>query len=115
IRPFALVIAAATLTSLVVSFTLTPLLASRFLTMEHTRDEGTSWLAAFGRTWNRGFDWLERRYEWLLRATLTGTLIPLGFIGSGLLRVTRGRFGRRAPRRVGMRWGAILAGFVAAG
>ena len=32
-RPFALVIAAATLTSLAVSFTLTPLLASRYLTL----------------------------------------------------------------------------------
>jgi HAE1 family hydrophobic/amphiphilic exporter-1 len=111
IRPFALVIAAATLTSLAVSFTLTPLLASRFLTMEHTRDLGTGPLAAFGRIWNRGFDWLERRYEGVLRATLTGTLIPLGFLR---LRLSRGRFGRRAPARVGMRWGAILAGFVAA-
>jgi len=37
-------------------------------------DLGKGPLAAFGRTWNRGFDWLERRYEWLLRATLTGTL-----------------------------------------
>jgi HAE1 family hydrophobic/amphiphilic exporter-1 len=114
IRPFALVIAAATLTSLVVSFTLTPLLASRFLTMEHTRAQGTNALAAFGRVWDRGFDWLERRYEGLLRRTLTGTLIPLGFVRVGLLRATGGRFGRRAPGRVGMRWGAILAGFLAA-
>ncbi len=114
IRPFALVIAAATLTSLAVSFTLTPLLASRFLTMEHTRDQGRGPLAAFGRGWNRGFDWLERRYAWLLRATLTATLIPLGFVGAGLLRMTGGRFGRRAPARVGMRWGAIVAGLVAA-
>jgi hydrophobic/amphiphilic exporter-1 (mainly G- bacteria), HAE1 family len=114
IRPFALVIAAATLTSLVVSFTLTPLLASRFLTMEHTRNQGKGWLAAFGRVWNRGFDWLEHRYEGLLRATLTGTLIPLGFVRTGLLRATGGRFGRRAPGRVGMRWGAIIAGFLAA-
>jgi HAE1 family hydrophobic/amphiphilic exporter-1 len=105
IRPFALVIAAATLTSLLVSFTLTPLLAGRFLTMEHAGDLGKGPLAAFGRTWNRGFDWLERRYEWLLRATLTGTLIPLGFLR---------RLGRRAPKRVGMRWGAIVAGLLAA-
>lgn len=64
LRPFALTIAIATLASLVVSFTLTPLLASRFLRRE---DEGDrAWLARFGRWWDRGFLWLERRYERLL-------------------------------------------------
>ena len=37
LRPFALTIAIATLASLLVSFTLTPLLASRFLTHDHER------------------------------------------------------------------------------
>ena len=115
IRPFALVIAAATLTSLAVSFTLTPLLASRFLTMEHTRAPGHGCARTL---WTR----LESRVRLaravgtsgLLRRTLISTLIPLGFVRVGLLRATGGRFGRRAPGRVGMRWGAILAGFLAA-
>src|SRR3954470_60047 len=47
LRPFAITIAIATLASLAISFTLTPLLASRFL---HREDEhGTSPLARFGR------------------------------------------------------------------
>ena len=40
LRPFALTIAIATLASLLVSFTLTPLLASRFLTHEHEQGDG---------------------------------------------------------------------------
>jgi hydrophobic/amphiphilic exporter-1 (mainly G- bacteria), HAE1 family len=114
IRPFALVVAAATLTSLVVSFTLTPLLASHFLTQQHALAEGKDWLTRFGRTWDKGFDWLELQYERLLRALLTRNLLSLGFVGAGMLRLTRGRVGRRGPRGIGLRWAAILVGFVAA-
>jgi hydrophobic/amphiphilic exporter-1 (mainly G- bacteria), HAE1 family len=49
IRPFAVVIAAATLTSLLVSFTLTPLLASRYLTIEETLEADGGPLQRFGR------------------------------------------------------------------
>jgi hydrophobic/amphiphilic exporter-1 (mainly G- bacteria), HAE1 family len=72
IRPFAIVIAAATLTSLVVSFTLTPLLASRYLSVEETLKAGNGPLERFGRWWDRGYDCLARRYEALLRWVLTG-------------------------------------------
>lgn len=94
-RPFALVVAAATLTSLLVSFTLTPLLASRFLTPSEARKEGTGPLAAFGRAWDRGFDVAGNAYRGLLRAILTGRLINLGFL------------------RIGARWAVILIGFAA--
>ncbi|MCC6178763.1 MAG: efflux RND transporter permease subunit [Chloroflexi bacterium] len=68
LRPFALTIAFSTLASLLVSFTLTPLLASRFLARDdpHAR----TLMARFGRIWDAGFMWLERRYEWLLRHAL---------------------------------------------
>src|SRR6266436_1926536 len=55
IRPFALVIAAATLTSLAVSFTLTPLLASRYLTVQETLKRGRGPISAFGRWWDVKF------------------------------------------------------------
>src|SRR5260370_4248603 len=54
IRPFAIVIAAATLTSLLVSFTLTPLLASRYLTIEQTLQSGGGPLDRFSRASDRG-------------------------------------------------------------
>ncbi|MGH2461075.1 MAG: efflux RND transporter permease subunit, partial [Chloroflexota bacterium] len=72
IRPFALVIAAATLTSLAVSFTLTPLLASRFLRTEHALHLGSGPLDAFGRRWEAGFDAVSDAYRRLLHGVLTG-------------------------------------------
>jgi HAE1 family hydrophobic/amphiphilic exporter-1 len=95
IRPFALVVAAATLTSLAVSFTLTPLLAGRFLQPDDSSNEGTGALAAFGRWWDRGFAALSRAYQRLLRLVLTGHLLKAG------------------PVRVGARWGVIVLGLVA--
>ncbi|MGI9147076.1 MAG: efflux RND transporter permease subunit [Chloroflexota bacterium] len=72
IRPFAIVIAAATLTSLLVSFTLTPLLASRYLTIDETLKAGGGPLNRFGRTWDRGFARLANAYRTLLHGVLTG-------------------------------------------
>src|SRR5581483_5520756 len=96
IRPFALVIAAATLSSLLVSFTLTPLLTSRFLRREGGASRSLA--ARFGRGWDRGFLFLERCYAALLRRALPRrwlvilvglasfaagiALLALGFIGS---------------------------------
>src|SRR5438105_60235 len=69
LAPFAVVITGATLSSLVVSFTLTPLMARQFL---HAGEDkrGSSVLERFGRAWDRGFDALERRYAALLRVAL---------------------------------------------
>ncbi|HUZ78496.1 MAG TPA: efflux RND transporter permease subunit [Chloroflexota bacterium] len=72
IRPFALVIAAATLTSLIVSFTLTPLLASRYLALEQTISAKSGRLAAVGRVWDAGFNAIEGAYQRLLAKVLSG-------------------------------------------
>ena len=92
IRPFALVIASATLTSLLVSFTLTPLLASRFLSLEDALKRGGGPVLAFGRWWDAQFGRVERGYRALLRAALAGRLPVFG-------------------RCVGTRWLVILIGF----
>ncbi|MFI5267205.1 MAG: efflux RND transporter permease subunit [Chloroflexota bacterium] len=99
IRPFALVITAATLTSLAVSFTLTPLLASRYLRAEHALKRGTGPLVAFGRRWDAGFERLGHGYQRLLRRVLTG-------------RILRFLPGRRGRRGIGARWLVIVAGFL---
>src|SRR5207302_1006570 len=104
IRPFAIVIAAATLTSLLVSFTLTPLLASRYLTIEQTLKSGGGPLDRFGRWWDRGFDRLASGYRSLLHGVLTGPrrglsgrwlVIGLGLASlvGGLSLLTTGRIG----------------------
>jgi HAE1 family hydrophobic/amphiphilic exporter-1 len=69
VAPFAVVITAATLASLLVSFTLTPLQARLYL-RPHEGKLGTSLLAQFGRAWDRGFEGLEKGYERLLAIAL---------------------------------------------
>jgi hydrophobic/amphiphilic exporter-1 (mainly G- bacteria), HAE1 family len=110
IRPFAMTIAAATLISLVVSFTLTPLLASRFLTVAQVLKHGSGPLAAFGRWWDRFMVGLGHRYQGLLRLVITGKLVRFGFVRSGVLRLTGGRFGGWIPTSLGARWGVIVVG-----
>ncbi|HLZ25839.1 MAG TPA: efflux RND transporter permease subunit [Chloroflexota bacterium] len=70
LQPFAVVITAATLSSLLVSFTLTPMLARFFLHREAENPSGGSPLARPGRAFDRGFAALERGYEHLLRVSL---------------------------------------------
>ena len=93
-KEFGFTIAAATLCSLIISFTLTPMLASRLLRPE--RDEGKGPWARFSRAWDRSFSALERTYhrllEWCFRhrwapllaalAVLVGgiALVPLGLV-----------------------------------
>ncbi|MBV9175349.1 MAG: efflux RND transporter permease subunit [Chloroflexi bacterium] len=67
LQPFAVVITAATLSSLLVSFTLTPMLG-RFFLREESMARGP--LARFGVLWDRGFLALEHQYERLLRVSL---------------------------------------------
>ena len=90
LRPFALVIAAATLTSLVVSFTLTPLLASRYLT-------AAKFGSRFGRWWDTQFDRLERAYEKVLRIGLKRRwlviVIGVSSLVAGLAVLRSGRIG----------------------
>src|SRR5207244_736941 len=81
LAPFAVVITVATLTSLVVSFTLTPLLASRFLKRELAqRPARPSLWSRFGLAWDRAFGWLEHGYERLLRRALPHRWIVI-FLG----------------------------------
>jgi HAE1 family hydrophobic/amphiphilic exporter-1 len=98
-REFGLTVVVAVLLSLFVSFTLTPMLSSRFLKAESLGEGeqrgGGPW-GMFTRAFDRGFNWLERRYEaalewalahrWLpplVAAVLLAaaiSLVPLGFI-----------------------------------
>src|SRR5712691_6418263 len=71
-RQFGLVIVSATLFSLFISFTLTPLLASRWYRKgEHgeAKLDQPTWnpLTLFGRFWDRGYDRVARGYRHLLR------------------------------------------------
>jgi hydrophobic/amphiphilic exporter-1 (mainly G- bacteria), HAE1 family len=95
IRPFALVIAAATLTSLLVSFTLAPLLASRYMRAHQNKSP----LASFGAWWDTQLLRLERVYQDVLRATLRHPMrwvvIAIGFASliGGLAILRTGRIG----------------------
>ncbi len=64
-REYGLTIAAATLFSLFVSFTLTPMLASRWL-KSGNENGGNNFWSRFSRTWERNFERLARGYGRLL-------------------------------------------------
>jgi hydrophobic/amphiphilic exporter-1 (mainly G- bacteria), HAE1 family len=72
LRNFAIVIVAATLASLLVSFTLTPLIASRWLS---NRGESRSPLARIARVWEPLYQALERFYTRALRWSLHHRLL----------------------------------------
>jgi HAE1 family hydrophobic/amphiphilic exporter-1 len=94
-RQYGLTVVAATLFSLLISFTLTPMLASRWLT--HTRPGNSPW-SRFGIWWDEHFEMLGRfvgrtvpwaiRARWLVLLLCLGlvvgsfAMVPLGFIGS---------------------------------
>src|SRR5579859_833449 len=97
-RQYGLTVVAATLFSLLISFTLTPMLASRWLTFTEAQAADTSPAARFGRWWDDHFEALGRgvartvpiavRTRWLIVLLSIGmvagavALVPLGFIGS---------------------------------
>jgi HAE1 family hydrophobic/amphiphilic exporter-1 len=99
IRPFALVVACATLTSLAVSFTLTPLLASRYLRLEHALSQGGGWFSRFGQRWDAGFERIGDAYQRVLRKVLTERILT--FIP-----------GRKGRRGIGARWLVIGIGLL---
>lgn len=96
IRQFSLVIVVATLFSLFVSFTLTPLLASRIAKLEQMKANSflKRYIDAFESLINRFANWLQHALQWSFRhklivlgsATLlfvgSVMLIPQGFIGT---------------------------------
>lgn len=90
-KQFGLVIVAAVLTSLFISFTLTPMLASRWLNSGSLRIPGGPW-GWFIRVWEWGFTKLEHIYEGVLRWLLTAKInLRLPVIGP----VVRGIFAAR--------------------
>jgi HAE1 family hydrophobic/amphiphilic exporter-1 len=96
IRQFSLVIVFATLMSLFVSFTLTPMLASRFTKLQDL--SGKTFMARFGSWFERFFESFTKDYLYVLKWSLEHRLsvlliaaalffvsillIPAGFIGS---------------------------------
>ena len=83
-RQFGLTIAAATLFSLFISFTLTPMLASRWL---KASEESRSWWGRLSAAWERGYDGLAQRYggllSWALRHRfIVVTVGVLAFVGA---------------------------------
>jgi HAE1 family hydrophobic/amphiphilic exporter-1 len=95
-REFGFTIAAATLTSLAVSFTLTPMLAARLLTAPRGLGGGApidkkggrarpALLERFGARWDRGFAGLEQRYERLLAWALGHRLAVIGVAAASVL------------------------------
>ncbi len=107
-REFAIVVVASTLMSLFVSFTITPLLASRFSKIERLSER--SLLGKFGLWFERVYEWFKRQYIGILRWSLShrwviiissivlffGTLMGLfggGFIGFEFIKQSdRGEF-----------------------
>src|SRR5437588_1641589 len=84
-KEFGFTVAATTLMSLVVSFTLTPMLASRLLRTGKADERSGGPLAAFARWWDRGFYGLEERYGALLGWSLGHRLIVLVVASSTLV------------------------------
>jgi hydrophobic/amphiphilic exporter-1 (mainly G- bacteria), HAE1 family len=76
-KEFGITIAAATLFSLLVSFALTPMLASRWLTANHG-EEKRGPLARFGVFWDRGYDRIAAGYRWLLARSLRLRWVVVG-------------------------------------
>lgn len=106
-REFALVVVFSTLMSLFVSFTITPLLASRFAKLEHLKSN--SILGRFGLWFEAMYDKISKEYikvlkwslanRWKVVVMATGmlvasfALVPLGFIGSAFIEeADRGEF-----------------------
>ncbi|TAK20605.1 MAG: efflux RND transporter permease subunit [Chloroflexota bacterium] len=91
-REFGFTIAAATLFSLIVSFTLTPMLAARLLRRDS--GEGANALWGFAGWWDRGFANFEARYrralDWSMRhrlivvgAAIASVLFGIGLVATG--------------------------------
>lgn len=106
-RQFSVVVVVSTLLSLVVSFTITPMLASRFARLESLND--TTRLARFGRRFEAVYHWITKEYIGLLQWSLANgwkivlislllfvgalALVPLGFIGNEFITESdRGEF-----------------------
>ena len=91
-KEFGFTIAAATLCSLIISFTLTPMLASRLLRPES--DGGRGPWARFSRWWNARFAGLEHTYhrllEWCFKHRWAPILVAFAVLVGGIALVPLG-------------------------
>jgi HAE1 family hydrophobic/amphiphilic exporter-1 len=91
-KEFGFTIAAATLCSLIISFTLTPMLASRLLKTD--RQEGKGPWARFSRWWDEKFAGLEHTYhrllQWCFRHRWAPLLAAFAFLVFGIALVPLG-------------------------
>ena len=91
-RQYGLTIVVATLLSLLISFTLTPMVASRWLGHAKDREQDTGWLATFGRWWDGHFARLGAWVGAIIPATVrlrwwvAGATVALLVVSGGLLR-----------------------------
>ncbi|MCX6279434.1 MAG: efflux RND transporter permease subunit [Bacteroidetes bacterium] len=83
IRGFSIIILVSTLTSLLVSFTVTPILASRFAKLESIDSE--SLLNRFGKIFEKAFKWLTDKYALILGWSLRNPYKVLFVVSSGLI------------------------------
>ena len=83
VRGFSIIILVSTLTSLLVSFTVTPILASRFARLEAYNSD--SLLNRFGKIFERGFSYITAKYSQLLEVSLRHPGKVLFLVSAGLL------------------------------
>src|SRR6266566_4371525 len=85
-RQYGLTVVAATLFSLLISFTLTPMLASRWL--RHDEKANKNPLARFGRWWDEHFDqlgrFIGRTVPWAVRSRWVVVLVCVGLVAGAL-------------------------------
>lgn len=80
---FSLVVLISTLTSLFVSFTVTPILASKFGKLEDISKDTI--MNKFGKVFEKSFDWLVSKYRNILKWSLANPYIVLAIAGSLLV------------------------------
>ncbi len=85
---FGLTVSAAVLISMLVSFTLTPMLSSRLMRMQHTHTQGL-----FARLFNRMFAGVENGFaavlRWALRFPWTTVLLALSTLAGSIVLISR--------------------------
>lgn len=88
LREFSLVVVASTLMSLFVSFTVTPMLASRFTKLQDISKKGL--MNSFSRAFERLYDKVKHHYQGLLKFSLRHQWLTIIFIGIIFLGSTAG-------------------------
>lgn len=91
LREFSLVVVASTLMSLFVSFTVTPMLASRFTKLQDISKKGL--MNSFSRAFERLYDKVKHHYQGLLKFSLRHQWLTIIFIGIIFLGSTAGLLG----------------------